>query len=140
MTDRKTLYGGLTLIVLVPLLLLYQSSNTSKGTGPGMSRYNVDQLGNVITQYLYDGDPAALDIFCDYVLDRDGNGVYAAVWIDSVAAKRGECADVRAARGRLRGFVGDREGMRREFSAALEIAKTDEEKARIRKIVERSRK
>ena len=140
MTDRKTLYGGVALIVLVPLLLLWQSSNTSKGTSPGRSQYNTDHFVSILNEFLYDRQAAALDMFCIFALDRDGNGTYAATWIDFTAARCGECADVRAARGRLRSFVGDREGMEREFSAALEIAKTDEEKARIRKIVERSRK
>ena len=140
MTDRKTLYGGLALIVMVPLLLLYQSSNTSKGTSPGRSQYNTDHFVSIINEFLYDKQAAALDMLCLFTLDRDGNGIYTAAWIDYVAAQCGECADVRAARGRLRGFVGDREGMKREFDAALAAAKTDEEKARIRTIGERSGK
>jgi len=140
MTDMKDLFGGLALIALVPTLLLWQSSNTSKGTSPGMSRYNVDHLGSIVTEYLYIGNPQALDMLCNYALQRDGNGIYAAAWIDYVAAKCGECADVRAARGRLAAFVGDRQGMRREFDAALAAARDDAERARIRTIVEREQK
>ena len=139
MTDIKTFCGGLALIALVPALLLWQSSNTSKGTGPGVSQYNVDHLGSIVTEYLYIGKPQALDLLCNYALDRDGNGIYAATWIDYIAAKCGECADVHAARGRLAAFVGDRQQMRREFDAALAAARDGEERDRIRAIVGRYR-
>ena len=139
MIDRRSFIAGAALVALVPLLLWWQSSNTSKGTSPGMSRYNVDHLGSIVTEYLYIGNPQALDMLCNYALQRDGNGLYAATWIDYVAARCGECADVRAARGRLAAFVGDRTGMRREFAAALAAARDDAERQRIRTIIERSR-
>ena len=118
MTDRKTLYGGIALIVLVPLLPLWQSSNTSKGTGPGMSRYNVDQFGGVLTEFLFDGNPEALDPFCDYALLRDKNPVLAEAWLENIVSRCGESFYSHLARGRIRGFRGDREGARSEFAAA----------------------
>ena len=139
MTDLKTFCGGAALIALVPALLFWQSSNTSKGTSNGISQYNVDHLGSIVTEYLYIGKPQALDLLCNYALDRDGNGIYAATWIDHIAARCGECADVHAARGRLAAFVGDRQQMQREFAAALAAARDEEEIERIRAIVGRHR-
>jgi len=129
--DIKALISGGALMALVPVLLLYQSSNTSKGTSGGVSEYNVDHLGSTATSYLYSGESKALDIFCDYALGRDGNGILAAAWIDHIAALRGEDFYVHLARGRLRAFAGDMRGMRREFASALRLASGDEERARI---------
>lgn len=140
MTDFKTLCGGAALIALVPALLFWQSGNTSKGTSSGVSQYNVDHLGSIVTEYLYIGKPQALDLFCNYALDRDGNGIYAATWIDYIAARCGECADVHAARGRLAAFVGAGQRMQREFDAALAAARDGEERERIRAIVGRFRR
>ena len=140
MTDLKTLGGGVALVALVPALLLWQSSNTSKGTGPVASQYNIDHLGSIVTSYLYAGKPQALNMLCDYALLRDGNGIYAAAWIDYIAARCGECADVHAARGRLAAFVGDQQGMHREFAAALAAARDEAERERIRAIIEGVRK
>ena len=97
--DIKALVSGCALMALVPVLLLYQSSNTSKGTSGGVSEYNVDHLGSTATSYLYSGESKALDIFCDYALGRDGNGILAAAWIDHIAALRGEDFYVHLARG-----------------------------------------
>lgn len=129
--DFKAVLAGGLLTALAPALLLYQSGNTSRGTGGGISEYNVDHLGSMATSYLYQGEPKALDILCDYALKRDGNGLFAAAWIDHIAARCGENFDVHLARGRLCAFTGDLRGMRREFAAALALAADDTERARV---------
>ena len=135
--DGKALAAGAALLAAVPLLLLYQSSNTSKGTSRGWSEYNVDQAVSGLNEHLrreYGGQqPDPLDMFCDYVIDRDRNAVYAATWIDHAASRRGECAAVHLARGRLailRGGDG-----KREFAAARAAAANDEERAAVEKTI-----
>jgi len=136
-TDRHALIGGIVLLTAIPALLLWQSSNSSKGTGPGYSKYNVDQFVNTHNIYFHKGEAAALDIFCDYALDRDRNYAYTATWIEYVAAKCGECADVHAARGRMYAAMGNREMTRREFEAARAAVRDEEELQRMEKIMER---
>ena len=133
--DPRDFAVGAVLLAMVPALLLYQSFNTSAGTAPEHSEYNVDQLGSAITEYLYFGDPKALDFFCDYALDRDGSVPYATAWIESIAKRCGEGYHVHLARGRLHAFKGDLSNMRREFSAALELAVNQIQRDRISQLL-----
>ena len=118
---KRDLWGGVFLLVLIPLLLLWQSSNSSKGTSPGKSEYNVDHFGGVLTEFLYDGEAEALDPFCDYALLRERAPGLAESWLGSVVMRRGESFYTRLARGRILGFRGDRDGSRLEFAAAEKI-------------------
>ena len=117
-TDKFDLTVGTALLVMIPLLLLWQSSNTSKGTSPGKSEYNADQFGGVLTEFLFDGKAEALDLFCDYALIRERNPVPVEAWLENIVLRRGESFYTRLVRGRLLGARGDREGARREFAAA----------------------
>ena len=141
--DFRSLLGGIALLAAIPLLMLWQSSNKSTGTSPGRSRYNIDHFISILNEFLNkkqqppvtDGQPTALDLFCDFTLDLDRNGAYTATWIDHVTALRGDCADVRIARGRLFAAVGDREGMLREFEAARALARDDIERRHVENII-----
>lgn len=115
---KRDLGYGILLLALIPLVLLWQSMNSSKGTSKGHSRYNVDQFGGVLTEFLFDGNPEALDPFCDYALLRDKNPVLAEAWLENIVSRCGESFYSHLARGRIRGFRGDREGARSEFAAA----------------------
>lgn len=116
--NKRDLWCGVLLLALIPLLLLRQSSNTSKGTAGGHTEYNVDHFGGVLTEFLYDGEAEALDPFCDYALSRERNPALAEAWLDSIAARRGESFYTHLARARILGCRGDRDGVRREFAAA----------------------
>ena len=144
--DRKALAVGLVIIAAVPLLMLRQSNNPSTGTSPRKSKYHIDHFVSILNEYLCkkrqpppadETQPSALEMFCDFVLDRDRNGAYTAVWIDHVASLRGDCADVRIARGRLCAAMGDREGMRREFAAARTLAGDDLERRHVEYVLRR---
>ena len=145
-TDLKSLLCGIALIAAVPLLMLWQSGNPATGTAPGWSEYNVHHVISILNEFLNknqqppmedENQPTALDIFCDFTLDVDRNSTYTATWIDHVTALRGDCSDVRIARGRLRAAAGDREGMLREFEAARALARNDIERRHVEKIVRR---
>lgn len=144
--DVKALVCGLVLVAAVPLLMLWQSCNRSKGTSSGRTRYNTDHFVSILNEYLCkkqqpllqdENQPSALELFCDFTLDVDRNGAYTAVWIDHVTRLRGDCADVRIARGRLRAALGDREGMRREFEAARAAAGSELERRHVEIVIER---
>ena len=144
--DRKALYCGIAIVAAIPLLMLWQSSNPSKGTSPGRSRYNVDHVISVLNEYLNkkqqpplrdEKQPSALELFCNFTLNYDRNCAYTAAWIDHVGALRGDCSDVRIARGRLCAAMGDREGMRREFDAARAAARDDLERRHVEFVVGR---
>ena len=144
--DRKALCVGVALIAAVPLLMLWQSANRSKGTSPGRSKYNTYHLIGVLNEFLYkkqqppsqdETQPSALELFCDFTLDWERNGAFTATWIDHVAALRGDCSDVRIARGRLCAALGDREGMRREFEAARTVARDDVERRHVEFVIGR---
>ena len=134
--DGKALLGGLLLAAAVPLVMLWQSGNTSKGTSRGWSKYNVYQEVSVITMYLAYARPdnensQALHPFCRYTLGLYRNGSYAAAWIDHVASKCGECADVRLARAWLFMFMGNGRAMEEEFAAARAACRNEAERKRI---------
>ena len=136
MIDRKALFGGLALVAAIPLLMLWQSGNTSRGTSRGWSEYNVEIfVSKLIVEHLNFGDAEALNEFCILTLSRGASPAYVGSWIDRTADKCGECADVRVARGRLCGAVGDTDGMRREFAAAFAAAKNGEERERVRRMI-----
>ena len=144
--DRKALYGGIALVAAVPLLMLWQSGNPSTGTSPGRTQYNIDHFVSILNEYLCkkrqpppadEKQPSALELFCDFALDRDRNGAYTAVWIDHVTRLRGDCSDVRIARGRLCAALGDRDGMRREFAAARKLAHDDLERKHVELVIGR---
>ena len=116
---KRDWWCGAALLVLIPLLLLWQSSNTSKGTAGGHTEYNVDHFGGVLTEFLFDGNPEALDPLCDYALIRDKDPVLAESWLDSVVSRCGESFYTHLARGRLFAFHGDLAGAKREFAAAV---------------------
>ncbi len=124
--NKRDLWCGVLLLALIPLLMLYQSSNTSKGTIRGHTEYNVDHFGGVLTEFLYDGEAAALDPFCDYALSRENSPALAEAWLDSIVARRGESFYTHLARGRILGCRGDRDGVRREFAAAAAVGAPDE--------------
>ncbi len=134
-TGGSDLIAGAALLVLIPLLLLWQSSNTSPGTGPGKSEYNADQFGGVLTQFLYEGEAEALDPFCDYALIRERNPALAEAWLEDVVRRCGESFHTRLTRGRLLAFRGDREGARREFAAAGACVPDDKARERLDKFM-----
>ena len=117
-TDICSLAGGAALLVMIPLLLLWQSSNNSKGTSPGMSEYNVDHVGGLLTSFLADGYAEALDPICDYALTRDGNPAYVEAWLENIVLRRGESFYTHLTRGRIMAYRGNRAGAKREFAAA----------------------
>ena len=134
--DPKALCGGLALVAAVPLLLFWQSSNESAGSSRGWSKYNEYQHVSVITMHLYNDRPEALHMLCRYTLGVYGNGVYTASWIDRVASRCGECADVHLARAWLFMFMRNAPAMQREFAAARAAAKDPAELKRIDKLID----
>ena len=119
--NGRDLWCGILLLALIPLLLLWQSSNTAKGTSPGKSEYNVHHYVGILTEFLYDGEPGALERLCDFALFHgkdDKNPVLVEAWIDNIVLRRGESFYTHLVRGRVLGFRGDRDGARREFAAA----------------------
>ena len=138
--DRKALCLGIALVAAVPLVMLRQSSIASTGTIRAKPTRDLrDHFVSCICEHLYKGRAAGLDMLCDQVLAGDRNGAYVATWIDYVTSKRGGCADVRAARGRLYAALGDREATRREFDAARAAVRTAGERQRVEGIIERYR-
>jgi hypothetical protein len=133
--DRRALYCGLLLIAVIPLLLLYQSSNTSKGTSRGWSKYNVYIEVSMINSHLYCGNTEALHPLCRFTLGFYGNGTYTAAWIDHIASLYGECADVHLARAWLASFMRDAVAMRREFAAARAAARDEAELERVNELI-----
>ena len=132
---KRDLWCGIILLALIPILMLYQSSNTSKGTIHGHTEYNVDHFGGVLTEFLYDGEAEALDPFCDYALSRERNLALAEAWLDSIAARRGESFYTHLARGRILGCRGDRDGVRREFAAAAKLVPDAKARGRLDKFM-----
>lgn len=135
--DRKALCGGLVLVAAVPLLMLWQSSDHSKGTGPGRSKYITLLFVREVNEHLCNRKPEALGLLCDFTLDLDGNVVYTETWVDYIAAHCGECADVHLARGRIARSRGDEAGMRREFAAARAAVRDDSERERCETTISR---
>lgn len=133
--DLKNLCGGILLVAAVPLVMLWQSGNASKGTSPGKSKYNVYHAVSLLNLHLYNDHPQALHLFCRYTLGYFGNGSYTATWIDYVAARCGNCADVHLARAWLCSFIRDGAAMNREFAAARAAAKDPEELERINEMI-----
>ena len=134
--DFKTLAAGVVLVAAIPLLLFWQSSNSSKGTSPGKSNYNEFQHVSVITMFLVNARPEnenrqLLHELCLFTLGKYRNGEYTAAWIDYVASRCGECADVHLARAWLCGFLRNAPAMRREFAAARAAARDEAERKRI---------
>ena len=139
--DFKTLAAGVVLVAAVPLLLFWQSSNESTGTSKGWSKYNEYQNVSVITMYLANARPEndnrrILHEFCLFTLGRYRNGEYTAAWIDYVASRCGECADVHLARAWLGIFMRDSATMNREFAAARAAAKDQAELDRINEMID----
>jgi len=134
--DRKALCGGIVLVAAIPLVMLWQSSNPSKGTSPGKSMYNEYHLVSLLTMHLYNDRPEALHLFCRYMLGYCGNGSYTAAWIDYVGSRCGECADVHLARAWLCSFMRNPESMQREFAAARAAAKDKADLDRIDKMID----
>ena len=60
--------------------MFLQSINSSTGTSRGFSEYNVDHAGGVVTEFLFEGEPKALEPFFDYALRRDGNPRLSEAW------------------------------------------------------------
>ena len=138
--DGKALVIGLLLLAAIPLLMMWQSSNKSKGTGPGKSKYNEYQHISVLSMYLATARPdnanrQILHIFCMFVLGIHRNGEYAAAWIDHVAKQCGECADVHLARAWLFMFTGNAKAMNDEFAAARAAAADQAELDRINAMI-----
>ena len=117
-TDKSSLTLGAALLATIPLLLLWQSSNTSKGTSKGFTVLNGDQFGGVMTEFLSEDKAEALDTLCDYTLIRDRNPALAEAWLERIVSRCGESFYTRLARGRLLAFYGDFAGAKREFAAA----------------------
>ena len=117
-TVKRDLWCGVFLLALIPLLLLWQSSNRSVGTSPVKSDYNADQFGGVLTEFLFDGEAEALDPLCDFALLRDRDPALVEAWLDNLVSRRGESFYTHLTRGRLLVRRGDRDGARREFAAA----------------------
>ena len=115
---KRDLWSGTALLALIPLLLLWQSSNASKGTSPGRSEYNADHFGGILTEFLFDGEAEALGPFCDYSLTRERNPALAEAWLAAIVSRRGESFHTRLTRGRILAYRGDRDGARKEFAAA----------------------
>lgn len=135
---KRDLWGGAALLALIPFLLLWQSTNTSKGTGPGKSEYNVHHYVGIMTEFLFDGDPRALERLCDFALFRDPNDrnpVLVEAWIENIVSRRGESFYTHLVRGRVLGFRGDRDGARREFAAAGALVPDDKARERLYKAV-----
>ena len=138
--DRKALCGGLALLAAVPLVMLWQSSNKSTGTSKGWTKFNVYQEVSVITMYLANARPdnenrKILHEFCRYTLGLYPNGEYTAAWIDYVASRCGECADVHLARAWLFGFIRNAAAMREELAAARAAARDEAERERIESMI-----
>ena len=134
--DGKALCGGIALVAAIPALLFWQSSNESKGTGPGKSKYNEYHVVSQLTMHLYNDRPEALHPFCRYTLGKYGNGSYTAAWIDYVCSRCGECADVHLARAWLFNFMRDADAMNREFAAARSAARDQTELDRINEMID----
>ena len=115
---KRDLWCGIFLLALIPLMMLWQSGNSSKGTSKGFTVYNGDQFGGVVTEFLFDGHPEALDPLCDYMLIRDKNPALAEAWLENIVLRCGENFYTHLARGRLLAFHGDLAGAKREFAAA----------------------
>jgi len=135
--DFKTLGGGIVLVAAIPLLMLWQSGNTSKGTGPGKSKYIEYHRVSELTSHLYNGNTQALHMFCVHTLGRRKNPRYTATWIEDVAARCGECSDVHLARAWLFGFLRDANSMQMEFDAARRSARDEAELARVNSMIDR---
>ena len=135
-TDRRALCGGIVLLAAIPALLFWQSSNESKGTGPGKSKYNEYHVVSQLTMHLYNDRPEALHLFCRYTLGKYGNGSYTAAWIDYVSSRCGECADVHLARAWLFNFMRNAAAMNREFAAARSAARDRDELDRINGMID----
>ena len=128
--------SSIAIIAATPLLMLWQSSNPSKGTSPGKSEYNTQILITEVNAHLGNKTPEALELLCDFTLDLDRNAVFTERWIDYIAEHCGECADVHLARGRVARFRGDETGMRREFEAARAAAGNSQDLERISRKIE----
>ena len=115
---KRDLWSGVLLLALIPILLLWQSSNASKGTSRGHTEYNADHMGGELTEFLYGGEAEALDPFCDFALIRDKNPALVEAWLENIVLRRGESFYTRLVRGRILGFRGDRDGAKREFALA----------------------
>ena len=141
--DRKAFYCGILLVAAVPALLLWQSSNASAGTDRDYGKCDhfveMHVSKDLIVGRMARGDAEALNEFCILTLRRGASPVYVRSWIDRVAELSGECPGVHIGRGRLAEYAGDREEMRREFEAAFACAKDDEERERVREMIEGKR-
>ena len=135
--DRKALYSGLLLVAAIPALLLYQSSNKSRGTNCGRSKYNVYHELSLLCEQLHLGRLRLLHVLCYYTLGESqyANYKYSEAWVDYFAAKYGECADVHLGRAWLCNYRRDRSGVEREFAAALAAARDKNERAYIQKMI-----
>ena len=133
--NKRDLWCGILLLALIPALLLWQSSNTSKGTNRGYTEYNVDHFGGVLTQFLFEGEAEALDPFCDYALGREHAPALAEAWLEDIVRRRGESFYTRLARGRILDFRGDRDNARREFAAAAALVPDAKARERLDKFM-----
>ena len=140
--DCKALFGGIALLVAVPLLMLWQSSNPSKGTSKGWSKYNVYHEISLITEQLHYRRPQLLHPLCLYTLGTPqyANYAYTKAWVDHLAAECGECSDVHLGRAWLANSRGDGEAVRREFENAVAAARDDKERKYVVKMIEESRR
>ena len=133
--DFKALVGGLVLVAAVPLLMLWQSSDHSKGTSPGHSKYNTQLLLSEVCIHLRGRNTEALKLFCDFTLDIDGNIAYTEAWANYMREHCGECTDVHLACGRIAMYRGDRDTAQRDYKAALDAAGSIDERSRAAKVI-----
>ncbi len=116
------------MILLVPALLLWQSSISAKGTAPPMTRYQTDHYGNGMTECLFMGYCQVLPHYAKLVLEQDHNPENFSAWLDFLQQRRGEQSLIHWGRARLAAWQENRNLAMDELKKAWSLASGPEER------------